>query len=97
VPCNGKRYLQLNLSKDSKHNTRPIHILVAEAFLGYDSKNGFGLVVDHIDNNPHNNKLSNLQIVTTRENTTKDCPMPHGLRGISWHKPLSKWRAQISM
>ncbi len=54
-------------------NGRPksIHVLVAIAFLGHKSC-GAELVVDHIDNNKINNNLNNLQIVTTRVNSTKD-------------------------
>jgi hypothetical protein len=95
IPCNGRRYKHLNLAKNGVNKTRTIHILVAEAFLGYDSKNKLGLVVDHVDNNPHNNRLDNLQIVTHRVNASKDSIGESGLTGVSWHKPLQKWRAQI--
>lgn len=94
VPCPGKRYLQLNMSKNNVHRTNPIHILVAEAFLGFDRANKNGLVIDHINNNPHDNRLSNLQLITSRENSTKDRVGISKFVGVSWHKPLSKWRAQ---
>ena len=97
VLCNGQRYKHINLAKDGKVSTKTVHVLVAEAFLDYNSKNEFGLVVDHINNNPHDNNLSNLQIITARENLTKDKSSPSGYRGVCWHKPLSKWRAQISI
>lgn len=35
-----------------------------------------GLVVDHIDNNPINNHISNLQLLTPRENVNKDKDKP---------------------
>ena len=37
-----------------------------------DRKNG--LVVDHIDNNPLNNDISNLQLITQSENLAKNIP-----------------------
>lgn len=51
--------------------TRTVHQLVAEAFLNHEPC-GYKLVVDHIDNNPLNNRLDNLQVITHRENTSKD-------------------------
>ena len=41
------------------------------AFLDFKT-DGSNFVVDHIDNNPQNNKLENLQIITHRENCSKD-------------------------
>lgn len=35
-----------------------------------------GLVVDHIDNNPLNNHINNLQLLTPRENVNKDKDRP---------------------
>lgn len=48
-----------------------VHQLVAIVFLNH-KPNGHTLVVDHIDNDKLNNKLSNLQIISTRHNSTKD-------------------------
>jgi len=64
-------YYRVNLHKDNKLKTFKVHNLMAVAFLNY-RKNGLKYVVDHIDNNPLNNKLSNLQVITTRENCSKD-------------------------
>ena len=47
------------------------HQLVAIAFLGH-TPCGNKLVVDHIDGNPENNHVLNLQIITQRENLSKD-------------------------
>ena len=47
-----------------------VHQLVAMAFLNH-KPNGHTLVVDHIDNNKKNNRLDNIQIVSTRYNTVK--------------------------
>lgn len=63
------KYLMVNLcdSKHNKHNTL-VHRLVAEAFI----PNPDNLPeIDHIDDNPQNNKASNLQWVTRQGNIDK--------------------------
>ena len=73
-------YCAVTLNGDSKRQTVRIHQLVAIAWLGH-VRSGMKVVVDHIDNNPLNNAVSNLQLVTTRENSTKDKkgPLPTGV------------------
>jgi hypothetical protein len=54
--------------------------------------------VDHIDGDRNNNKISNLRQATPRQNTFNvgiRTTNNSGYRGVSWHRPLSKWRAQI--
>ena len=48
-----------------------IHSLVAQSFLGH-KKGVTKLVVDHINNIPDDNRLENLQLITHRENLSKD-------------------------
>jgi hypothetical protein len=55
-------YLYVNLTDKKKHS---IHRLVAEAFL---EKKEEEKEVDHIDGNPKNNKVDNLEWVTRGEN-----------------------------
>ena len=70
-----RNYPQVTLYKKTdgvttKH-TKRVHSLMAMTFLNHqygDRK----IVVDHIDNNPLNNNLSNLQIITNRENYWKE-------------------------
>ena len=80
-------YYAVNLFKNgSKVNSR-VHQLVAKAFLDADYVSK-GLVADHIDNNPLNNNLENLQIITPRENKTKDRePNKTGFVGV--HKRVN--------
>lgn len=59
-------YMTVNLCKNGKSNTKRVHKLVANAFLGESD-----LQVDHIDGNKQNNNLSNLEYVTPKENTNR--------------------------
>lgn len=67
-------YMTVNLCKNGKSNTKRVHKLVANAFLGESD-----LQVDHIDGNKLNNKLENLEYVTPKENTNR-----------AWEMGLSK-------
>lgn len=94
---NSEGYLTVKLYKNGKGKTNNIHSLVAVAFLGY-TPNGFkGLVVDHIKNNERwNNRVDNLQLVTSRKNSSKDrigCTSKY--TGVSWSVSSNKWQAQI--
>lgn len=68
-------YMTVNLSKDGKGNTKRVHKLVANAFLGESD-----LQVDHIDGNKQNNRLDNLEYVTPKENTNR-----------AWEKGIAKY------
>lgn len=78
-------YPFVNLSKNGKIKSTRVHRVVAKAFLSAkEGRNGLRReVVDHIDNNKENNLLSNLQIISQRENNTKDRSrrnLPNGVR-----------------
>ena len=83
-------YLNVILCKDGKTKSYKVHQLVAMAFLEH-TPDGMNSVVDHIDNNRLNNYMDNLQIISNRENSSRnkiDC-------GVSWVKAANKWQAQI--
>ncbi len=64
-------YKLVSLTVNSKSKSKRVHQLVAESFLNHMAC-GYKLVVDHIDNNPLNNNVENLQLITQRENTHKE-------------------------
>ena len=60
-----KGFLATDLYKDNSRSTKRVHRLVAEAFIpNPDGKPE----VNHIDGNKHNNRVSNLEWVTSKEN-----------------------------
>lgn len=90
-------YLRVNFSVSGIHSTKLIHSLVCIAFLDHNPC-GYKFVVNHKDNIKQNNKLSNLEVVTQRENVA------HGLGfmnksskfiGVSFHKKSGKFQARI--
>lgn len=71
IPYTGKdsQYYMVGLSsQDGRVKNMLVHRLVAQAFL--PNPNNFP-EVDHIDDNPKNNKASNLQWVTRQQNMDK--------------------------
>lgn len=59
---------RVTLLKNSKHYDFLVSKLVYETFNG---KIPDGMQIDHINNNPEDNRLDNLQILTPSENTKK--------------------------
>lgn len=91
-----KGYYRLELSHKSKGTTFQTHQLVAMAFLNHKPCGFKGFVVDHIDNNPLNNNLSNLQLISHRENSSKDVKNKTSLfTGVSFIKSKNKWSSNI--
>ena len=91
-----KGYCSVYLSnKGEKIKTFQVHQLVAMAFLNH-TPCGYKIVVDHIDNNPLNNNVENLQLITNRENCSKDKKNKTSkYTGVCWNKNLKKWHSRI--
>ena len=90
-------YLAVNLLRDGIRESKNIHVLVAMAFLNH-KPNGMKIVVDHITNDRSDNRLENLQLISQRENCTKDKKGYSSQHvGVGWNKASNKWRAAIKI
>jgi hypothetical protein len=86
-----KGYYQVNLCKNGKVKTYKPHKLVAINFLSHKPC-GMKIVVDHINNDRLDNRVQNLQLITNRENSSKD--RINGTSkyvGVCWCKIKKKW------
>lgn len=88
-------YFHVNLYKNKKPITTKIHKLVAIAFLNH-VPNGYTIVVDHIDNDKTNNKLDNLQLISHRENISKNQKNKSSkYTGVYFCNTTKKWKSTI--
>lgn len=54
--------------------------------------------VDHINGNRTDNRICNLRVVTSRDNSKNlslRCDNTSGAHGVGWHPTTQKWRARI--
>ncbi len=90
-------YLMVDLKKQLNRKTYRIHKLVAIAFLNHKPC-GHELVIDHINDNPSDNRVENLQIVTQRYNCRKkQGKYSSQYKGVSWSKERKKWYSRIKI
>jgi hypothetical protein len=88
-------YVLVGLHREGGIRSYTIHLLMAIAFLNH-KPNGTTLVVDHINNIKSDNRLSNLQILTHRENITKSIKGRYSKYvGVSYFPKDKKWRSAI--
>jgi len=93
---NTSGYYKVNLCNKGKQKTLMVHQVMALTFFeNYElGRNKF--VIDHKDNNKLNNDLDNLQIISFRENVSKDrknCTSKY--TGVSLRKKDGKWNSYI--
>lgn len=97
IQSHDSTYKSVHLYKKSKSSTFRTHQLVAMAFLNH-TPCGYKIVVDHKDNNPLNNKLDNLQLITNRVNSVKNKDKSKTTSkyiGVYQHKKSEKWISRI--
>lgn len=94
-----KKYLRTTITINQKTRSRATHVLVAITFLNHIPNLGKKSVVDHIKNEERtNNQLSNLQIITSRHNTSKDrVNNSSKYTGVSWSKEKRKFVSAIKI
>ena len=89
-------YFIVGLCYDGRTKQISIHQLVAIVFLNHKLNGTHEIVVDHINNIKTDNRIENLQLVTHRKNCSKDIKNKSSQYvGVSWHKPMNKWKATI--
>jgi frataxin-like iron-binding protein CyaY len=94
---NTRGYFRVGLyDKNLKNKTIVVHSLVAMAFLGHKPNKKQDLVIDHINNNKLDNRASNLQIITNRQNSSKQSKGSSKYIGVHWSIKSKKWRACIA-
>jgi hypothetical protein len=91
-PCG---YLRVTLCNNNSRKHIKVHVLVAMTFLNHKPDGTHKICIDHINNNKLDNRLVNLQLITNRENTSKDkkggTSKYVGVRSSA----INKWRAEI--
>jgi len=89
-------YLKHNLYKNSEETQILGHQLSAILFLGHVLDGTNKIVVDHKNNIRTDNRLENLQLITNRENSSKDKKGGTSKYvGVMWHKAKKKWESRI--
>lgn len=78
-----KGYKSVNLTKDGKGTVKPVHRLVAIAFIPNPENKPF---VNHLDETPGNNNVDNLEWVTAKENKNYGTGVERQAKSIS--KPI---------
>jgi hypothetical protein len=96
-PSKTKGYQMVSLKINGLRKSFLVHQLVAVAFLGH-SPDGHKTVVDHINNDKLDNRLCNLQLISQRENASKDSKRKYSsFLGVTWNHTANKWMSQITV
>lgn len=100
IKLNNDGYQHVDLSKENKVTTWKVSSLVAQAFLNH-TPNGHIKVVDHVNGIKDDDRLSNLRIVTQRQNTSNSFRSDRAGHtskyvGVCFNKETSKWKASIT-
>ena len=93
-PNTATGYNQYCLVVEGKKFAVYSHTAVAMTYLGH-ARDGYNVVVDHIDNDKSNNHVSNLRLTTQRDNVSKDRKDGSSKHtGVTLHRE-GKWVARI--
>lgn len=95
ISINRKGYVFVNLYRNGKMKGKKIHSLVAESFIDSDYRKN-GLVVNHKNFKRDDNILSNLEIISNRENANqKHLKSTSKYTGVYLDKRSGKWLSSI--
>jgi hypothetical protein len=89
----GNDRLFVSLWKNRVMKTFSVSLIMGEIFFNHKYCKIKQELVDHDNNNPLDNRLENLQIITHRKNCSKDKTNSNGFTGV--HKDKNKFRAMI--
>ena len=90
-------YKHVRLCNNNGIKLFKIHSLVAMVFLGHKPDGTTKIVVDHIDNDTLNNNLYNLQLITHRQNRSKEKRGLSKYVGVCWNKHSKSWKSYITI
>jgi len=90
------RYQHIRLYKGGFSERFSIHNLVCFVFLSYERKDS-KIVVDHINNVGTDNRLVNLQVISQRENLSKENRGNSKYTGVHFSKRDRNWKAYITI
>jgi hypothetical protein len=90
------KYLKVNLTKEKKSKIMQIHKIVMMAFSNHNPDGTNKIVVDHVNKTGNDNILQNLQLLTNRENISKDTNNSTGFHNI-FSKDKKRFRVCISL
>jgi hypothetical protein len=94
---NGYKSLKIKIKKQ-KSKTVFVHQLVAQAFLKYDFGMSKIFEIHHKKEPKTNNNLDNLQVITHRENMSKERTAKSGLHvGVCFNKNAKKYQSKITI
>jgi hypothetical protein len=93
---NGRGYLCVAIYLEGKRKDITIHKLMSLAFFNIDT-NGKDTVVDHIDDDKTNNHISNLRVISQRENSTKSGRGESKYIGVTYCYWTNRWVARITI
>lgn len=95
MSLNTHGYMRVALYLKRKRLTRGIHQLVAYTFLNHKAC-GYKKVIDHINNVKIDNSAWNLQLISNRENSSKDKKGGTSKYvGVNWAIEQGMWRSSI--
>ena len=87
-------YFNVETDKIAYRTHRIVYVLNTMEDLSVD------IIIDHVDSNPSNNLIGNLQAITRQKNSSKKSKHSNnttGHTGVSWHSLSNSWRVSLTI